>query len=441
MDPGNRLCLECGMRTAELFCTCTDPETFLCEQCLPKHSKKRSRTGHPTWPISDLLSYKDPRYFDRQEAFPTIQAQARQGVTEVDRAVAEYSALVERVIKEIRTSSNRVIEQLKGIKTTLSADVESALEEVERTLAEQQPLLRSKYGGVFRALVEKPAPFQLFLFSPPTCSVSTQSLLTLEFHLRLPTELLSAPISPPLAPALNETPEIVEAIRVCAAKPPQSQALAKGLFNLGILYREAERYKEAEVQLLQSCQLLQTHFPQIIELPKCHKELADLYKLMRQWKLSEDHFLQAISGYSEHLPQSWQFASCLRAFGDLYSQTNRYNECETQYLRAKSIYITYFPLDPLFATLLSSLGDLYKEMERYSDSEANYMQAVSIYTTHSPLEHTFAYCLKHFGGLLETTGRKTEAVEKFKAALQIFEHNSNQEDAGSCRNAIQRLAK
>jgi len=104
------------MRRAELFCT--DPETFLCEQCLPNHcSKKRSRTGHPTWPISDLLSYKDPRFYDRQDTFPTIQAQARQGVTEVDRAIAEYSSLVDKVIKEIRASSNRVIEQLKGIDT------------------------------------------------------------------------------------------------------------------------------------------------------------------------------------------------------------------------------------------------------------------------------------------------------------------------------------
>ena len=440
MDPGNRLCLECGMRTAELFCTCTDPETFLCEQCLPKHSKKRSRTGHPTWPISDLLSYKDPRYFDRQEAFPTIQAQARQGVTEVDRAVAEYSALVERVIKEIRTSSNRVIEQLKGIKTTLSADVESALEEVERTLAEQQPLLRSKYGGVFRALVEKPAPFQLFLFSPPTCSVSTESLLTLESHLRLPTELLSVPISPPLAPVPSDTPEIVEAIRVCASQSPQSKALATGLIKLGILYRNVERYKEAEVQLLQSCQLLQNHFPHVIELPSCHQHLGYLYMRMTLWKQSEDQYIQAISIYSAQFPQSLELAGCLRELGDAYRISKRYSDSEPQYSRAKSIYVANFPQNIMCAILLGNLGQLYKEMERYSESEANYLQAVSIYTTHFAQNINFAHCLYFFGQLFVATGRKTEAVEKFKAALQIFQHNNDQGSADRCRAAIQRLA-
>ena len=240
---------------------------------------------------------------------------------------------------------------------------------MERTLLEQQLLLRSKYGGVFRALVEKPAPFQLFVFSLPTCS-----LLTLESHLQ---ELLSVPISTPLAPALNETPEIAGAIRVCAAQLPQSKALATGLIALEQLYKNAKRYKEAEIQFLQACQLLQSHFPRLIELPDCHTELGDVYQLTTQWRQSEVHFLQAILIYSANFPHSWEFACCMRQLGDMY----HLNKSEAQYLRAKSIYAHQFPPNCLFAILLASLADLYQEMKRYSESEANYIQAVSTLLT------------------------------------------------------------
>ena len=61
MEAGNRLCTWCCERAAEFFCTCQDSETYLCSECLPKHSKIKAANGHATWPISDLFTYKNPR--------------------------------------------------------------------------------------------------------------------------------------------------------------------------------------------------------------------------------------------------------------------------------------------------------------------------------------------------------------------------------------------
>jgi len=120
------------MKTAELFCTCTGTEIFFCRECLFLHSQKRTRGGHPTWPISDLSIYQDHGYFDRQEAFCTVPAQAKQMVQEVDKAIEEYQALVDKVIEEILNSSQTIIAELMQVKAQLSTEVQTSLEEVEK---------------------------------------------------------------------------------------------------------------------------------------------------------------------------------------------------------------------------------------------------------------------------------------------------------------------
>lgn len=63
--------------------------------------------------------------------------------------------MVEVVIKEITGISGATIAKLVVIKTQLSEDVKAAIDEVEKTLAQPQLRLRTKYGPVLRALVEK----------------------------------------------------------------------------------------------------------------------------------------------------------------------------------------------------------------------------------------------------------------------------------------------
>lgn len=175
--------MECGVKNAQVFCVCTDTEIYLCEECLLKHYKKRTRNGHLIWQISDMLIYKDPSYFDRLETFPSIKSQAEQGIIEVDKAINLFRALVVQVLQDIQIYSERTIDKLINLKVQLSADVEDALEEVLKTLAEPQPSLHSKYGSALRALMEKPKPFKLFVFTAPSCRFSVKSFLTLQSSL------------------------------------------------------------------------------------------------------------------------------------------------------------------------------------------------------------------------------------------------------------------
>lgn len=490
MDDGNRHCKQCGLRLAEVFCACTDPETFLCGQCLFEHSKKKSSKGHPTWPISDFLGYKNPQYFQRQEALLVIQAHARQAVTDVDQAINQYRTLVDAVLQEIWASAQETVDKLTNIKAQLSADIEEALEEVQRTLADPKPMLRSKYGQAFRALVQNPEPFQLFGFTAPSCPVSAKSLLTLEFNLCLPEHLYKpAPFQLPQIDFLSEhgTPEVAEAhylesIRILAAHFPESLQFAICQHNLGNLYKSMLRLDQAETYLLQAISLCKARFPQDLSFARCLNSLGDLYRHMKKYAESEAqyqlalticavHFpqdlghaiclgslgllykemqhreqaetylLQAISLYKARFPRDLGLARCLNSLGNLYMQMKKYAESEAQLQLAFTIFAAHFPQDLVHAICLGSLGNLYKEMQWYEQSEYWYLQASQVYQTHFTAHISYATNLSSLAGLYEMTGRKNEAVAMLQTAISIYDHNRDQPNAARCRNNLQRLAK
>jgi hypothetical protein len=110
-----------------------------------------------------LPGYKNPRYFDRQEAFPGIQSQIRGSVEDVDRVIAELIAKVEE-LKAALTELCRVkVAELGQLKAELSRNVEKALTEVESSLAEEHPRL-APYAALFRDVIESPRPVPLFTY-------------------------------------------------------------------------------------------------------------------------------------------------------------------------------------------------------------------------------------------------------------------------------------
>jgi len=206
--------MECKQKAPEVFCQCSAPESLLCMTCLGKHIVNNPRKGHENRPIDELLYYKIPGYFERldtrREALPRVKEQALGSVGEVDRALGEYTAAVEEVIgtytahcerdvaemelriaqlkaqtkstvRDLRAKSEEQIEKLKKLKRDLMAEVQTALEEVERTLVEDQPQLIGHYSSVLRQLTEASMPFQLFSYSIQT---SAQPTITIKTHLR-----------------------------------------------------------------------------------------------------------------------------------------------------------------------------------------------------------------------------------------------------------------
>jgi len=187
MSTGNCLCSVCGYRAAEMFCPCTSPETFLCANCVGSHNIKRGGRAHTIWPIELLDGYKIPGYAEhfqtRTELFPQVRIQVLEQVALVDKAIKEFTDAIEKAIWEIMQYGKKTTTELQALRTELSREAETALEEVERTLAEDKPQLTSCLGSVFRALSEDLRPFQLFSYSLNTSSTLAVVTLTSQLHL------------------------------------------------------------------------------------------------------------------------------------------------------------------------------------------------------------------------------------------------------------------
>lgn len=108
----------------------------------------------------------------RTEALPKVREQVLKSLKAMDRAVEEYSSQVEQVLWAITVQCKKKVAELYESKAELSRDTERALEEIERTLVEDRPTLRSKYGPSFRLQLENFSPFELFSYSIQTTQLA-----------------------------------------------------------------------------------------------------------------------------------------------------------------------------------------------------------------------------------------------------------------------------
>ena len=188
MDQDNRVCVDCGHKTAEFFCSCTTPETFLCDNCLVKHTRRMSRKGHQPWPLAALLHYQNPQFLVRLEALNGVRVEAMKSIGMVEKTIAEFTAKIEEMQAALAAFCTEKVRQLQEIKACLSKDISAALEEVEKTLTQDQPLFASQYAALFRNRTEKLAPMELFTYK--ITSLSPLELVKIDFQLVNPQELL-----------------------------------------------------------------------------------------------------------------------------------------------------------------------------------------------------------------------------------------------------------
>ena len=211
MNSGNELCALCKEKTAEVFCPCLRPVILLCATCVSHHLIKNQGLLHTTWTLDKLPHANVPGLLERLQqrtgALVQVRGHAWNSVEEVDKAISQYGKSVQqvidghttkteleildmqkrieqtilkakKVIRDISVQSQRQTEELQRMKTELTEEVQKALEEVEKTLADDKPRLTSKYGPAFRQLLENAQSFQLFSFHIQTSTVPTVTLIT-----------------------------------------------------------------------------------------------------------------------------------------------------------------------------------------------------------------------------------------------------------------------
>ena len=100
---------------------------------------------HTIWPIDQLPYFKVPGYAERiqthLEQYPQVCTQALQQVTLIDEAIEKFTVVIEKAIGELVQYRSKTVAELQEMRTELSRETETALEEVEKTLLEEQPQL------------------------------------------------------------------------------------------------------------------------------------------------------------------------------------------------------------------------------------------------------------------------------------------------------------
>ena len=168
MEAENPLCSSCTSIPATMFCLCDPQPVLLCTNCFPSHfTKTPSRIHHP-YPIQAYSSRSIPGYFSRLEkrssAIPPACQELRKNVTTVDECVSELGRRADALISAIREYVQTETDKLQRLKAQLQREVDEAVGEVERTLYEDDPGLRSKYGPILRTCGEDLSQLSLFSY-------------------------------------------------------------------------------------------------------------------------------------------------------------------------------------------------------------------------------------------------------------------------------------
>lgn len=86
--------------------------------------------------------------------------------------------------------SSDMIEKLNKMKMKLIEDIENSLNEVEKTLDDDQPSLITQFGPLFRYMTTKPWNFELFSYRLEPNIAPIQFILPFHFAFRSPRELI-----------------------------------------------------------------------------------------------------------------------------------------------------------------------------------------------------------------------------------------------------------
>lgn len=141
--------------------------------------------AHHTGPIELRHLYKDARCLERMRAMRRVRENAQRSILEVDRAISELSTKVQEIIDSLVALRDTEVEQLQELKATLEREVPLGLEEVERSLSEERPLLTTQFGPLFRECTQRTTPLRLFTYRLEVCSS-----LPLHFHFNLESQQL-----------------------------------------------------------------------------------------------------------------------------------------------------------------------------------------------------------------------------------------------------------
>ncbi|KAK1837902.1 NB-ARC and TPR domain protein, partial [Colletotrichum chrysophilum] len=195
--------------------------------------------------------------------------------------------------------------------------------------------------------------------------------------------------------------------------------------NLGILYKNQGRLKEAEAMHERALQGKEKALgPDHTSTLDTIHSLGILYKDQGLLKEAEAMYERALQGYEKALgPDHISTLNTVNNLGLLYSDQGRLKEAEAMYNQALQGYEKALGPDHI-STLntVNNLGLLYSDQGRLKEAEAIYDRALQGFEKALGPDHTSTLStVNNLGSLYKNQGRLKEAEAMYERALQGYE--------------------
>ena len=215
--------------------------------------------------------------------------------------------------------------------------------------------------------------------------------------------------------------------------------VAMALNNLGVLYKDIQRFSESEAmykEALDICRRLANSDPQIYEpdVARALNNLAGLYQATQRFSESEAMFKEALEirrrlALSNSQTYELDVARTLDNLAALYDDIQLFDESEAMFKEALDICRRLAKSNPQayepdVAATLNNLAHLYSKTQRLSESEAMFREALDICrrlakSNPQVYEPDVATTLNNLASMYSDTQRLSESEAMFKEALGI----------------------
>ena len=138
----NQLCSQCQSQPSTSFCKCQDTLFFLCISCLSSHTLKFPHLPHQIFPI-DVRYADEARFQQTCEQYAKGKREIQRSIEGIDRCSRELTEAVNGLIEELGRFRDQECEKLREIREKLEKEANEAMEEVEKTLSQDDPMLKS----------------------------------------------------------------------------------------------------------------------------------------------------------------------------------------------------------------------------------------------------------------------------------------------------------
>ncbi|MCL2651274.1 MAG: CHAT domain-containing protein [Candidatus Azobacteroides sp.] len=195
--------------------------------------------------------------------------------------------------------------------------------------------------------------------------------------------------------------------------------------NLGLLYDNMERYKEAESAYIESIEVTKNVSEEkSLNYARSISNLADFYRKMGNLKKEKDLVEKALSITQELVGENNpEYAVSMRDLARLNDLELKYEDAEKNYKIALNTFINiYGNNDYQVATTLTDLGYHYLTVDSIESAYNCYNQALAvIQNIYGDNKYLYIYNIERVGLLNLLMGNTQNAEKIFKSALDIID--------------------